>query len=144
MQRSEFWFFHPFRVRYAEVDGQNVVFNAHYLTYFDTAITEYFRALGYDLFADTQATGIDFHAVRALVEFKAPVVFDREIEVGVRVARIGRSSVTFELGIFGKETAELCTTGEIVWVNTNQATHQPVPVSASFRNLLSSREPHLV
>jgi acyl-CoA thioester hydrolase len=71
-------------------------------------------------------------------------VFDKEIEVGVRVARIGRSSVTFELGIFGKETAELCTTGEIVWVNTNQATHQPVPVSAPFRNLLSSPEPHLV
>lgn len=43
--REEFWFHFPFRVRYSEVDAQAVVFNAHYLTYFDTAITEYFRAL---------------------------------------------------------------------------------------------------
>lgn len=143
MQRSDFWFFHPFRVRYSEVDGQNVVFNAHYLTYFDTAITEYFRALDYDLFSDTQATGIDFHAVRAVVEFKAPILFDREIEVGVRVAKIGRSSVTFELGIFGKATTELCTSGEIVWVNTDQTTHQSVPVSASFRDMITRKEAHL-
>ncbi|MCP3407284.1 thioesterase family protein [Bradyrhizobium sp. CCGB01] len=143
MQRSDFWFFHPFRVRYSEVDGQKVVFNAHYLTYFDTAITEYFRALGHDLFADTQATGIDFHAVRAVVEFKAPVLFDQEIDVGVRVAKLGRSSVTFELGIFGKATDELYTSGEIVWVNTDQRTHQSVPVSASFRDMLVRREAHL-
>ena len=45
MHREDFRFFFPFRVRYAEVDGQNVVFNAHYLTYFDTSITEYFRAM---------------------------------------------------------------------------------------------------
>ena len=48
MSRSEFKFSFPFRVRYSEVDGQKIVFNAHYLTYFDTAITEYFRALPYD------------------------------------------------------------------------------------------------
>ena len=51
------------RVRYSEIDGQGVVFNAHYLTYFDTAITEYFRALGYDQYADAKATGIAFHVV---------------------------------------------------------------------------------
>ena len=46
--RDQFRFFHPFRVRYSEIDGQGVLFNAHYLTYYDTAITEFFRALGYD------------------------------------------------------------------------------------------------
>jgi hypothetical protein len=60
MSREQFWFFHPFRVRYSEIDGQGVVFNAHYLTYFDTTITEYFRALGYDQYADAKQTpGID-------------------------------------------------------------------------------------
>jgi len=38
MSREQFWFFHPFRVRYSEIDGQGVVFNAHFLTYFDTSI----------------------------------------------------------------------------------------------------------
>ena len=59
-----------------EIDGQGVVFNAHYLTYFDTTITEYFRALGYDQFADAKATGIDFHVVKSVIEYKAPVLFD--------------------------------------------------------------------
>src|SRR4051812_24174408 len=89
MSRDQFWFFFPFRVRYSEIDGQGVVFNAHYLTYFDTSITEYFRALGYDQYADSRKTGIDFHVVKSLIEYKAPVLFDWELEVGVRVARIG-------------------------------------------------------
>ena len=60
--------------RAVEIDGQGVVFNAHYLTYFDTTITEYFRVLGYDQFADAKATGIDFHVVKSLIEYKAPVL----------------------------------------------------------------------
>ena len=108
MSREQFWFFHPFRVRYSEIDGQGVVFNAHYLTYFDTTITEYFRALGYDQFADAKATGIDFHVVKSLIEYKAPVLFDWEIEVGARVARIGNSSLTFELAIFRNGGTDHC------------------------------------
>ena len=68
MTRDQFWFFHPFRVRYSEIDGQGVLFNAHYLTFYDTTITEYFRALGYDQYADAQKTGMDFHVVKAVVE----------------------------------------------------------------------------
>jgi acyl-CoA thioester hydrolase len=82
MSREKFWFFHPFRVRYSEIDGQGVVFNAHYLTYFDTTITEYFRALGYDQYADAKQTGEDFHIVKSLIEYKAPVRFDWELDVG--------------------------------------------------------------
>ncbi len=89
MSREQFWFFHPFRVRYSEIDGQGVVFNAHYLTYFDTTITEYFRALGYDQYADAKQTGEDYHVVKSLIEYKAPVRFDQEIDVCARVARIG-------------------------------------------------------
>jgi acyl-CoA thioester hydrolase len=79
--RKDFWFHHPFRVRYAEVDAQSVVFNAHYLTYFETAITEYFRTIGYDYYGEVTRTGIDFHTVRSVVEYKAPIRFDEEIEV---------------------------------------------------------------
>ncbi|MGA7330074.1 MAG: thioesterase family protein [Rhodomicrobium sp.] len=93
--RSEFWFFFPLRVRYAEVDQQGIVFNAHYLTYFDVGITEYFRALGYDYTSQPARTGTDFHVVKSLVEYKAPVRFDEEIEVAVRTARLGRTSLTF-------------------------------------------------
>jgi acyl-CoA thioester hydrolase len=143
LSREKFWFFHPFRVRYSEIDGQGVVFNAHYLTYFDTTITEYFRALGYDQYADSRKTGIDFHVVKSLIEYKAPVLFDWELDVGARVARIGNSSLVFELAIFRKETIEALVIGEIVWVYTDQKSHRPVPIPQSIREFIATRELHL-
>ena len=143
MTRDDFWFFQPFRVRYSEIDGQGVVFNAHYLTYFDTAITEYFRALDYDQLADARASGIDFHVVRTLVEYKAPIRLDQDIEVGVRIGKLGRTSLTFALAIFPRGAADLLATGEVVWVNTDQQTHTTVPIGQTIRDLLSSRERHL-
>ena len=143
MSREKFWFFFPFRVRYSEIDGQGVVFNAHYLTYFDTSITEYFRALGYDQYVDSRKTGIDFHVVKSLIEYKAPVLFDWELDVGARVARIGNTSVSFELAIFRKGSNDVLVTGEIVWVYTDQKSHRPVPIPQSMRDLIATREKHL-
>ncbi|MFV0280848.1 MAG: acyl-CoA thioesterase [Rhodoblastus sp.] len=141
MQRKDFRFAFPFRVRYSEVDGQSVVFNAHYLTYFDTAITEFFRWLGYDYVADVKATGVDFHTVKSVVEYKAPIRFDEEIEVGVRIGHIGNSSLRFDLVIFEKHAGDLRATGEIVWVYTDQKTHKTVRVSDSIRDMLAKAEP---
>ena len=138
--REEFWFHFPFRVRYSEVDAQAVVFNAHYLTYFYTAITEYFRALGYDYLGEVARTGIDFHTVKSVVEYKAPIRFDEDIEVCVRVARIGRSSINLALAIFAKGSDDLRATGEIIWVATDQTTHQSVAVTEDLRALVASRE----
>lgn len=138
--RQDFWFHFPFRVRYSEVDAQAVVFNAHYLTYFDTAITEYFRALGYDYLGEVARTGIDFHTVKSVVEYKAPIRFDEDIDVCVRVARIGRSSINLALAIFAKGADDLRATGEIIWVATDQKTHQSVAVTEDLRALIASRE----
>ena len=138
--REEFWFHFPFRVRYSEVDAQAVVFNAHYLTYFDTAITEYFRALGYDYLGEVKRTGIDFHTVKSVVEYKAPIRFDEDIEVCVRVARIGRSSINLALAIFAKGSNDLRAPGQIIWVATDQTTHQSVAVTDDLRALIASRE----
>ena len=124
MARSEFKFAWPFRVRYSEVDGQRIVFNAHYLTYYDTAITEYFRALPYDYMGQVERTGEDYHTVRTLVQYQQPIEFDEDIEVLVRTSRLGRSSLTFLLEIHTKEEEDLRATGEVVWVNTDQVTHK--------------------
>lgn len=139
MTRSEFWFLFPFRVRYSEVDQQGVVFNACYLVYFDTALTEYMRALPYD-YAKQVESGNDFHSVRSVVEYKAPIRFDDEIEVGVRVGKIGRSSITFTLAIFPKGQDTLLASGEIVWVNTDQTARKAVPVPQEMRDIVIKRE----
>ena len=142
MSREQFCFFNPLRVRYSETDRQVVVHNANYVMYFDTTITEYFRALGYDQQADAKNTGVDFHVVKSLIEYKASVLFDQEVDVGARVARIGNSSFVFELAIFLKGCSDALVTGEIVWVYTHQRTHRPVPIPKS-REFIATRELHL-
>jgi acyl-CoA thioester hydrolase len=122
--KSDFPFFFPFRVRYSEVDAQGVVFNAHYLTYFDTAVTEYLRWRGYNIWQQAAATGFDFHTAKTVVEYRAPIHFDEEIEVGVKLGGHGRSSLTWELAIFPKEDDKIISTGEVVWVYVDMTAHK--------------------
>ena len=140
MAKHDFSFFYPFRIRYSEIDGQGVVFNAHYLTFFDTAITEYFRELPFDYLGELARTGNDFHTVRTLVNYKAPVLFDEDIEVFVRAARIGRSSLSLALEIYGKGSDQLRNSGEVVWVNTDQSSGKSVPLPVELIDLLRGRE----
>lgn len=143
MNRSAFRFFHPYRVRYSEIDGQGVVYNAHYLTFFDVSIHEYFRALKHERYSDAKRTGCDFHVVKASVEFRGPLHFDDAFQVGVKVARIGRSSVTFVLGVFRDGEDEASATGEVIWAYTDQATRKSVPVTEETRAILLVAEPDL-
>ncbi|RZS37911.1 acyl-CoA thioester hydrolase [Herbihabitans rhizosphaerae] len=138
-ERADFWFFWPTRVRYSEIDGQGVVFNAHYLTYFDTALTEYLRALPYS-YGLGGTDGADFHIVKSTVEYAAPIRFDQEIEVGVRTARLGRSSVTFDLAIFDKAGDRALSIGEIVWVNTDTTEHRATALPEAFIEAVRARE----
>lgn len=140
LHRSNFWFFFPLRVRYAEVDQQGVVFNAHHLTYFDVAITEYMRALNYDYRLQPERTGTDFHVVKSLVEYRAPIRFDEEIDIGVRTGRLGRTSLSFQLAIFEKDSEQLRAFGEIVWVNADQTTRKAAPIPSELEALIRKHE----
>ena len=139
-EHADYKFFFPFRVRYSEIDGQMIVYNAHYLTYFDTAITEYCRLLSFDFVTEKEQTGHDFHTIKALVEYKAPIFFDDEIEVGVRTSRIGNSSLTFQFGVFRSRESDLLASGEIIWVNTDQDSRKSVPVPQALISKLSEFE----
>lgn len=143
LSRSAFRFFWPSRVRYSEIDGQQVAYNAHYLTWFDTAIFEYYRAIGYDQFRESKELGEDWHVVRGLVEYRAPLRYDVEFEVGVRVGRMGNSSLTYALAIFPKNSDEVLATGEVVQVYTDQKSHKSMPIPERVRALYRAFEPHL-
>ena len=135
---SQFTFFHTLRVRWAEVDPQSIVFNGHYLTYADVAITEYFRALGVAYPGDPARDGGDFFAIRTLLEYRAPARFDDLLQVGIRSARLGRSSLTFALGIW--RDGELLTGGEIVYVHADGATRSSAPLPQWLREKIESFE----
>jgi len=141
MDRSAFGFFAPFRARYSEIDAQGVVFNAHYLTYFDSALNEYFRETGFKFIDEAQKTGFDFHVVKTLVEYKKPIPYDQEFDVGVQTSRVGNSSLTFTLAIFPKSQNDVFATGEVVWVYTDQSTGKPSPVRADLVEKIKRLDP---
>lgn len=138
MTRADFRFRHALRVRWAEVDKQDIVFNGHYLTYFDVAITEYWRALGIPYPAITERWGSDLFVVKAGLEYHAPAHYDDELEVAVRTARIGNSSMRFEIGIFRGD--EHLIAGELIYVNADPATRKSKPVPAELRALIERFE----
>jgi acyl-CoA thioester hydrolase len=138
--KSDYKFFFPLRVRYAETDAQGIVFYAHYLTYFDTAINEYLRALSFDYIEHVKHTGTDFHVVKATVEFFAPSHFDDEIDVHVRAGKIGRSSLTFLIEIFSKNEETTLVKGEVVWVNTDQKAKKSAPLPKELIVKLRNRD----
>jgi acyl-CoA thioester hydrolase len=86
-------FRHQLRVRYAECDPQGVVFNAHYLAYFDASITELWRAaLGsYQAMLDQ---GVDIVVAEAQVRFRAPARFDDQLTLEIAITRLGNTSIT--------------------------------------------------
>lgn len=132
-----FRFSHPLRVRWAEIDGQNVVFNGHYLTYFDVAATEYWRTLGYS-YASFLERGVDTFAVKATLEYQSPARFDDEIDVHVRVARFGRTSMAVAFVI--QRAAELLVTGELVYVFVHPVERRPVPIPLEIQNAVTGYE----
>jgi acyl-CoA thioester hydrolase len=128
-----------FRVRYAEVDYQGIVYFAHYATYFDVTVHEFFRALPYDYTAVRRSTGTDFNIVRSLVEYRRPLRFDEAFEVELALGRVGRTSLTFTPAIWVAGEAEPRATGEVVWVHADQASMRAVPLPQELLGLLGSR-----
>lgn len=124
-------------VRYAECDAQGVVFNAHYLTYFDCTVNEAFRNSGIDWLQQMQSSGCDVQLVKSVVEYRKPLRFDEAFFCQARVARLGRSSVTWQLEIFGHSGDDLRANGEIVWVYADLHEHKSRPLPDWMREALA-------
>src|SRR3954463_988436 len=89
MPRDEFMCEHRLRVRWAEVDMQKIVFNGHYLTYIDTAIAEYWRAIGLPYPEGyVERYGQDVFLRKATVEYLGSARYDDVLAVACRVARL--------------------------------------------------------
>ena len=125
MARADFNFSQPLRVRWAEADMQGVVFNGHYMTYCDVAVTEYWRALSAGDSAWLSEIFERMFVVRALLEYRSPARFDDELEVCARVGRIGGSSMTVNFEIYRGE--EHLVSGENVYVYAENGASQRIP-----------------
>lgn len=94
-------FVHRLRVRYSECDQQNVVFNGHYLFYYDVALGELWRDRICD-YAKFVARGFDLVVAEVNLRYRAPARYDDEIDIGMSVRHLGTTSmivrVEFRLG----------------------------------------------
>jgi YbgC/YbaW family acyl-CoA thioester hydrolase len=138
MKREDFRFFHRLRVRWAEVDMQKIVFNAHYLMYFDTAVTDYWRALAMPYEEAMHRLQGDLYVKKATVEFHASARMDDRLDVAMKCARIGNSSIQFQGAIFRRD--QLLITSELVYVFADPATQTSRPVPAPLREVLTGYE----
>jgi YbgC/YbaW family acyl-CoA thioester hydrolase len=138
MKREDFRFFHKLRVRWAEVDMQKIVFNAHYLMYFDTAVADYWRALAMPYEEAMHQLQGDLYVKKATVEFHASARMDDRLDVALKCARIGNSSMQFLGAIFRGE--DLLITCELVYVFADPATQTSRPVPQALRDILLGYE----
>lgn len=138
MNKQDFRFFHRLRVRWAEVDMQKIVFNAHYLMYFDTAVADYWRAMALPYEEAMHLLQGDLYVKKATVEFNASARMDDRLDVGMKCARIGNSSMTFSGAIFRGD--ELLISCELVYVFADPATQTSRPVPQPLRDLLAGFE----
>jgi YbgC/YbaW family acyl-CoA thioester hydrolase len=138
VNRSEFRFFERLRVRWAEVDLQKIVFNGHYLMYFDTAVAGYWRAMAMPYHETMAYLDGDLYVRKATLEYLGSARYDDNLEVGIRCSRIGNSSILFGAAVFRGET--LLVSGELVYVFANPSTQTSLPVPAQLRALLQDFE----
>jgi acyl-CoA thioester hydrolase len=129
-------FVHQVRPRYAEVDQQGVVFNAHWLTYFDDACTRFFEALGY---TPNEAFFSDFDVmiVKAVLEWEGPAGFDEVVDIAVDPVRLGSKSfdLRYRASIEGRPTC----TGVLTYVSVTPSTHESVAIPDELRGRLDAR-----
>jgi YbgC/YbaW family acyl-CoA thioester hydrolase len=137
-QRSDFRYLDRLRVRWAEVDMQKIVFNAHYLMYFDTAVAGYWRALAMPYHETMELQQGDLFVRKATVEYEGSARYDDVCDVGIRCGRIGTSSMVFETAVFRGN--QRLVHGELVYVFADPATQTSKPVPPALRALLEGYE----
>src|ERR1043165_963652 len=143
MPRADFVCAPRLRVRWAEVDLQKIVFNGHYLTYIDTAVAEYWRGIGLpypDGYVERYAQ--DLYLRKATLEYLGSARYDELLTVCCRVAKLGRSSMTFLFEIHRDEPPgeQALVTAELVYVNADAKTMKAAPLPEDLRSRIQRYE----
>lgn len=113
---------------------QKIVFNAHYLMYFDTAMSAYWRALALPYDTTLQTLGGDLYVKKASIEFHASARVDDQLDVALQCQRLGTSSMVFFGAIF-RGDAHLIS-GEMIYVFADPSTQRARPVPGTLRDIL--------
>lgn len=133
IHRNDYRRFYPITTRWMDNDLYGHVNNVTYYSYFDSAVNRYLIEEG----------GLDIHnapvvgyVVSSNCSYLSPIAYPDEIKAGLRVNRLGNSSVTYGVGIFKQDGETACAYGEFIHVFVNRAENQSVPIPAGIRHAL--------
>ena len=132
-QRADYLHFQPIITRWHDNDVYGHVNNVTYYSFFDTAVNTYLIEQG----------GLDIHGgevvgfvVSSACDYFASIAFPERIEIGLRVGKLGNSSVQYELAVFKAGEQEACAAGRFVHVFVDRTSNQPVPIPGMLREAM--------
>ena len=128
--RADYRRFQTITTRWMDNDVYGHVNNVQYYSYFDTAVNQYLIEEGGLDFLTGTTVGL---VVETGCSYRRPIAFPDAVEAGIRVARIGTSLVTYEVGIFKRGEEAVCAFGRFVHVYVDRSTTRPVPIPATAR-----------
>ena len=131
--RSQYVQFMPIQTRWMDNDVYGHVNNVVYYSYFDTVVNRYLIDPGGLDFRNADIVGI---MAETMCRFHRSIAYPEAIEAGLRVGRLGTSSVRYEVGLFGLDEQEARAEGHLVHVFVERATNKPVPIPAGIRAAL--------
>lgn len=136
---SQFHFYHPIEVRYGDLDPQGHLNNAKHLTYFEQARIEYWIKMGFftkdQSFMEIGVIVADVH-----ITYLEPVYFGQNIKVGVRVAKLGTKSMTWEQNIIDADTDRELARGELVIVAYDYKQEKTIAIPQEWREKITAFE----
>jgi acyl-CoA thioester hydrolase len=125
--RADYAHFLSISTRWSDNDVYGHINNVVYYSYFDTVVNEYLLRAGVLDFSEGETIGL---VVETRCNFFAPVVFPEPIEAGLRVEKLGNTSVRYEVGIFTRGSDEAAAQGHFVHVYVDRVTRRPVALPA--------------
>jgi acyl-CoA thioester hydrolase len=134
-KRSDFRHFHRITTRWMDNDAYGHVNNVVYYSWFDTVVNQYLIVNGV---LDVEKSPVIGLVVETQCNYFAPVSFPEEISAGLRVTKLGKSSVRYEVGIFRGNDQEAAAHGHFVHVYVDRESRKPAEIPSAMRALLQT------
>jgi acyl-CoA thioester hydrolase len=132
--RRDYRHFYTITTRWMDNDVYGHINNVQYYSYFDTAVNRYLIEKGALDIGRGEVIGV---VVETQCNYFSSAAYPEDIEAGIRVAHLGRSSVRYEIGLFVKSREQAIAQGHFVHVYVERDSQQPVEIPHPLRDVLT-------
>jgi acyl-CoA thioester hydrolase len=133
--RAEYKVFRPISTRWMDNDVYGHINNVVYYSWFDTAVNAYLIEQGALDIHQGETIGL---VIETQCNYFAPLAFPQTVEAGIRVARLGNSSVRYEVGLFAQDAALAAAQGHFIHVYVDRHTRRPLPLPDKLKTVLET------